>query len=204
MKQNFIVLLLLWSGLFAESMQEVTINHQKFQIVKESYDIYDSKGEFVRFYKVNKDKSLSSVLRLTLKDATGGCSSRSLEDGAYEIKGNEIWLYRYFHRQGQAYLDPYGAQIVEYQVQKDGTLKKLQSKVYVELTQKGYDEESGMEYLFHAPKNEKERVLLNRYVKRVEAKYEGEFLFGDEGEKLIKEVKKALKRKIKSEWKAKA
>jgi hypothetical protein len=203
MKQIFIVLFL-WSGLFAESKEEVTINHQHFKIVKESYDIYDSKGEFVRFYKVNKAKHLSPVLRLTLKDATGGCSSRSLEDGAYEIKGNNIWLYRYFHRQGEAYLDPYGAQIVEYQVQKDGTLKKLQSKVYVELTQKGYDKESGMEYLFHVPKNGKERALLNKYVKQVEAKYEGEFLFGDEGKKLIKEVKKALKRKIKSEWKAKA
>ena len=203
MKQIFLILFF-WSELFAEIKQEVIINHQHFKIVKESYDIYDSKGEFVRFFKINKNKHLTPVLRLTLKDATGGCSSRSLEDGAYEIRGNKIWLYRYFHRQGEAYFAPYGAQIVEYQVQKDGTLEKVKSNVYVELTKKGYDEENGMKYLFHAPKNEKEQALFNRYIKQVEAKYDGEFLYGDEGGKLIKEVKKALKRKIKLEWKAKA
>ena len=201
MKKIFIVILLL-GELFAQSMQEVTINHQKFQIVKESYDIYDSKGQFVRFFKVNKEKKLTPVLRLTLKDVTGGCSTRSLEDGAYEIKGNEIWLYSYFHRQGMAYLSPYGAQIVKYIVQTDGRLKKVKSELYIELTQKRHNKESGMEYLFNTPKNEKERALLNNYIKQVETNYKGKFLLGEEGKKLIEDVKNALTRQIKSRWKS--
>jgi len=101
-----------------------------------------------------------------------------------------------------AYLEPYGAQIVKYIVQTDGTLKKVKSDLYIELTQKRHNKESGMEYLFNPPKNEKERVLLNNYIKRVERIYKGKFLLGKEGEKLIEDVKNALTRQIKSRWKS--
>jgi len=200
MRQIF-MLALLFSQLFSASTEEIIINKQTFSVVKKSYDIYDSKGQYVKFYRVAKDEKPTSILRLTLTDATGNCASRSLQDGAYEIEGNTITLYTLWNRRGKAYLEPYGAKIQKYDVQSDGSLKELSSYVYIEETRKKHDDGSGMEYLFHAPKNKQEEDKLKEYVDEVEEKYHGKFIFGDERKKLIKEVKKALKRKIKLQWK---
>ena len=200
MRQIFMIALL-FSQLFSSSTEEITINKQIFSVVKKSYDIYDSKGQYVKFYRVEKDEKTTSVLRLTLNDATGNCASRSLQDGAYEINGNTITLYTLWNRRGKAYLEPYGAKIQKYEVQSNGMLKELSSYVYIEETRKKHDDGNGMEYLFNAPKNEQEEDKLKEYITEVEEKYHGKFLFGDERKKLIKEVKKALKRKIKLQWK---
>ena len=200
MRQIF-MLALLFSQLFSASTEEIIINKQTFSVVKKSYDIYDSKGQYVKFYRVAKDEKPTSILRLTLTDATGNCASRSLQDGAYEIEGNTITLYTLWNRRGKAYLEPYGAKIQKYDVQSDGSLKELSSYVYIEETRKKHDDGSGMEYLFHAPTNKQEEDKLKEYVDEVEEKYHGKFIFGDERKKLIKEVKKALKRKIKLQWK---
>jgi len=199
MKKIFILVLAL-GQLFAGSVESLTINKQEFSLEKESYNIYDSKGTYVKFYRVEKDKSLTPVLRLTLKDATGNCASKTLEDGAYEIEGSTITLYTLWNRRGRAYLDPYGAKIQKYKVSSDGTLEEISSYVYVEETRKKYDDGNGMEYLFQAPQNSSEQEKLDNYVKEVEEKYKGKFVFGDKSKKLIKDVKEALKRKTKAAW----
>jgi len=199
MKKIFILILVV-SQLFSVSMESLTINKQKFSLEKGSYDIYDSKGSYVKFYRVEKDETLTPVLRLTLNDATGSCSSRSLEDGAYEIEDSTIILYTLWERKGRAYFDPYGAKIQKYSVNSEGKLEEISSKLYIELTKKKYDDGNGMEYLFHEPQNKLEENKLNAYVKEVEEQYKGKFVFGDEHRELIKSVKEALKRKMKSMW----
>ena len=178
--------------------QEISINKHTFTLVTERYAIYDSKGTVMKFYK-NID-SQKPLFHITLADTTGGCSSRSLEDGAYEIEGNKIRLYSFFHRQGTAYMEPYGAKIVTYEVLKNGVLKKLTSRVYIETAKRGHENSKGMKYLFQKPQTDEEKRDLSRYIKQIEEQYDAQFVLGEEGKALIKEVKKALKQKIKRKW----
>jgi len=194
----FIVSILLSQSLFGGS-QNLLINKHKFVIVTESYDIYDSKGTFMKFYDAKN--SNEALFRLTLGDATGGCAARSLEDGSYEIEGDTITLYSLWNRKGKAYLSPYGAKIQKFKVLSNGRLKTISSQVYVEETKRNYDEESGMQYLFHAPTNKEEKEKLDDYVKGVERKYKATFLFGEKGKNLMLQVKEAMKRKLKKTWK---
>ena len=200
MKKIFTLVWLFSFYLFANN-QEITINNHHFTIVTEKYDLYGSKGEVMRFYRDIHDKK--PLFHLILNDATGGCSSRSLEDGAYEIEGNKIKLYSFFNRQGDAYNEPYGAKIVEYEVLNSGELKRLSSRVYIEMAKRGYESSKGMRYLFEKPKTKEEKRELVEYIKEVESKYLAKFVLGDEANSLMKEVKEALKRKIKKRWSSK-
>ncbi len=197
MKKIF-TLLSFFSFFLWATTQEIIINKHTFTLVTERYDIYDSKGRVMKFYK-NRDTQ-KPLFHLTLTDATGGCSSRSLEDGAYEIEGNKIRLYSFFHRQGTAYMEPYGAKLVTYEVTKSGVLKRLNSRVYIETAQRGYENSKGMKYLFQEPQTDKEKNDLAQYIQQIEEQYHAQFVLGEEGKALIKKVKEALKRKIKRNW----
>ena len=190
--------ILLSQSLFGSS-KHLVINKHEFVIVTESYDIYDSKGTFMKLYDAKN--SNEALFRLTLGDATGNCSERSLEDGSYEIEGDTITLYSLWNRRGKAYLSPYGAKIQKFKVLANGKLKIMSSQIYVEETKRNYDKESGMQYLFHAPTNKEEKEKLAQYVKSVEKKYKATFLFGQKGKNLMLQVKNAMKRKLKKTWK---
>jgi len=194
----FIVSILLSQSLFGSS-KHLVINKHEFVIVTESYDIYDSKGTFMKLYDAKN--SNEALFRLTLGDATGNCSERSLEDGSYEIEGDTITLYSLWNRRGKAYLSPFGAKIQKFKVLANGKLKIMSSQIYVEETKRNYDKESGMQYLFHAPTNKEEKEKLAQYVKSVEKKYKATFLFGQKGKNLMLQVKNAMKRKLKKTWK---
>jgi len=199
MKQIFILALVM-SWLFSESMESLTINDQKFSLEKGSYNIYDSKGSYVKFYRVESNKTLTPVLRLTLNDTTGSCESKSLENGAYEIDGATITFYTLWERKGRAYFDPFGAKIQKYKVTSDGKLEELSSMLYIEKTKRDYDDESGMRYLFQKAKNEIEKEQFYAYVKEVESEYGGKFVFANESLELINRVEVALKRKLRLMW----
>ena len=199
MKQVFI-LAFAFSQLFSESIQPITINKQQFNMVRESYDIYDSKGEFIRFYK---DKNETALFRLTLKDVTGDCSSKSLQDGAYEIDEKGITLYSFWDRVGRAYIEPYGARVQRYEVEENGTFKRVFSKLYIETTRQKHNNDSGMKYLFSKPKTAEEEKKLQSYVDEVERVYHGKFVFGKESKELLSLVQKALRKKVKMLWQKK-
>lgn len=190
--------ILLSQSLFGSS-KHLVINKHEFVIVTESYDIYDSKGTFMKFYDANNSKE--ALFRLTLGDATGNCSERSLEDGSYEVEGDTITLYSLWNRRGKAYLSPYGARIQQFKVLANGKLKAMGGQVYVEESKRNYDKESGMQYLFYAPKNKEEKEELAQYVKDVELKYKATFVFKEEAKTLILKVKEAMNRKLKKTWK---
>jgi len=195
--KKILIFALTITQLFSASTENITINHQKFSIVQESYDIYDSKGEFIKLYA---DGNSTSLVRLTIKDVTGGCASKGLQDGAYKVDNQGITFYSFWDRGGKAYLEPYGAKIQRFELQKDGQLKKVSSKIYIEATRKNYDDESGMKYLFHLPKTDNQQAKLDDYILEMEKVYKGKFVFGQEAKELMKDVKKALREKMKSRW----
>lgn len=180
-------------NLFANSIEHLTINNHDFSFVKEHYRLYDTKGDIVKIYN---DKNL--IITFTIWESTGGCSSKAITEGTYEISDNKITFYTMWHRQGKAYLAPYGAKIAHYKVSKFGKLELIDAQIYIEETAKGYDDESGMEYLFNKPKTVEQQEQLANYIKEVEEEYNATFVFNKDA--LIKEVKEALKRKIKAIW----
>ncbi len=197
----FTLILFTLNILFAAAqLEHVTLGNQDFSIVTESYEIYDSKGEVMKFYKEERNNDLTFVLSLILKDKTGSCADKSMQEGAYEINGTTITLYSFWDRKGKVYDSPYGARIQQYEMLPNHTVVLRSSKVYIETARKSYDTESGMKYLFTPPKTESEKEALHVYIKSVEKEYKGVFVFGEEAKILLNEVQDAFRRKMKSVW----
>lgn len=197
----FFLLFFTLNMLFATAVLEhVTLGNQDFSIVTESYDIYDSKGEVMKFYKEERNNDLIFVLSLIIKDKTGTCADKSTQEGAYEINGTTITLYSFWDRKGKVYDSPYGARIQQYKVLPDHSVVLGSSKIYMETARKSYDKQSGMRFLFTPPKTASEKEALQAYVKSVEKQYKGVFVFGEEAKMLIDEVHEAFRRKMKSAW----
>lgn len=186
--------------LFCAELKHVNIGNQDFSITTESYKVYDSKGTVMRMYSEARNNDLLFVLKLTLRDASGPCSAKSLEEGYYEMNATHITLYSSWVRRGKAYDAPIGARIQVFEVQPDHSVKRISSKLYIETERENYNEASGMQYLFEKPQTEKEQTKLALYISGVERKYKGTFVFGKEAQKLRKEVEKALIKKLKSRW----
>ena len=197
----FLPLFFTVSILFATAkLEHVTLGNQDFSIVTETYDIYDSKGEVMKFYKEERNNDLTFVLSLILKDKTGTCADKSMQEGAYEINGTSITLYSFWDRKGKVYDSPYGARIQQYEMLPNHTVVLKSTKVYIETARKSYEPESGMMYLFTPPKTKTQKEALQSYVKAVEKEYKGTFVYGEEAKRLLKEVHEALLRSMKAKW----
>jgi len=200
----FLFIVLSIGALFASAkLEHITIGNQDFSVVIESYDIYDSKGEVMKLYKEERNNDLTFVLSLILKDSTGTCADKSMQEGSYEINGTDITLYSFWDRKGKAYDSPYGARIQRYEMLPNHTVILKSSKVYIETARKNYNKESGMKYLFTPPKTNIQKEALQAYVKSVERAYKGVFVYNNEAERLIEEVQEAFSRKLKAKWKGK-
>ncbi len=198
----FLFIVLSIVTLFASAkLEHITLGNQDFSVVIESYDIYDSKGEVMKLYKEERNNDLTFVLSLILKDSTGTCADKSMQEGSYEINGTHITLYSFWDRKGKAYDSPYGARIQRYEMLPDHTVILKSSKIYIETTRKSYDKESGMKYLFTPPKTNIQKEALQAYVKSVEKEYKGVFVYDNEAKKLIEEVHEAFRRRMKAKWK---
>jgi len=182
-------------------IEHLTIHDNDFYIITDTYDIYDSKGEVMKFYREENTYDMTHLFHLTLEEKTGTCSARSIEEGAYEIDGDKITLYSFWDRQGRIYDVPYGARIQRYRIQPDGTLALLSSRVYVETTKKSFDPESAIRFLWESPQNEADKKAFVDYITSVEHQYKGRFVFGEDAKTLVKEVKAAIRRKNLKRWK---
>lgn len=200
MKIIWVILLSVTTLFSSADLEHITIGNQDFSIVTESYKIYDSKGEVMKFYKEERNNDLTFIFSLILNDATGTCADKSTQSGTYEINGTNITLYSFWDRKGKAYSSPYGARIQHYEMLPNHTVMLRSSKVYIETARKSYDQESGMQYLFKAPKTKDEKERFQKYITSVEKEYKGTFVFDEEAKELLKEVQDALIRKMKSKW----
>lgn len=199
MKVILFLTIIVASILQAGEKSHVTIGNRDFNMSIEAYDLYDSKGKVMKLYN-EENGTLTLCLSLVLEDTTGDCADKSIQEGAYKINGTQLTLYRFWDRQGRAYDAPYGAQIQVYELQPNGMLKSISSRLYIETQHKNYDKSSGMQYLFKAPKNKNEKEALFAYIHSVEKQYKGKFIFGEDALNLISEVKEALMRKKKAVW----
>jgi hypothetical protein len=182
------------------TLKHITIGNQDFSIITENYDLYDSKGEVLRLYREEQNNNLTFILTLILKDRTGACADKSIEDGYYEINGTTLTLYSYWNRRGKAYNAPYGARIQVYRLKDNYDLVRISSKLYIETQRVNYNEDSGIKYLFKTPQTKEEKASLHTYIKAVEHNYKGTFVYGNEAKKLVKEVEDAMMRKMKATW----
>ena len=196
----FILLPILLSFCFGATLKDIEIGKFTFSILTDTYDEYDSKGEVMKLYAQENNNDLTFILSLTLQDRTGSCADKSLEDGSYEINGSTLTLYTAWDRTGRAYDAPYGARIQVYELQSNATFKLISSRLYIETHRKKQDQNSGMQYLFSPPKNEKEQKIFEAYIAEVETRFKGTFVFGEEAKQLRLEVQEALKRKMHSAW----
>ena len=200
MKKTLLLLLLIAQALMGAELKHMTIGNQDFSLTTETYDIYDSKGEVLRLYREEQNNNLTFVFSLILKDRTGACSDKSMEDGYYEINGTKVTLYSHWDRRGKAYDAPYGARVQVYELKDNYNLVRTSSRLYIEMQRRNYSKDSGMKYLFKAPQTPEEKASLKAYVRAVEHQYNGTFVYGDEAKKLIKEVEDAMIRKMRAMW----
>jgi hypothetical protein len=178
--------------------KEVKIGKHIFNLVKESYNEYGDKGVSMALYDVNK--STTHKLSFLLGNESGDCTDKNIEDGNYKIQENKIVFYTHWRRARSSNYMPRGDRIQVYQVDDNGAFKMIDSKVYVEKTRQNEDADEGMKYLFTAPTNEAEKLLLKEYKISVEKKYNAKFVKAEQAKYLVTEVKKALKEKHSSRW----
>jgi len=200
MKKISLVLLVFTYMLIGAELKHITIGNQDFSVITDTYNIYDSKGKVLRFYREELNNNLTFIFTLILKDRTGSCSDKSMEDGYYEINGTKVTLYSYWNRKGRAYNAPYGARVQIYELKDNYNLVRTSSKIYIESQRRNYTKDSGMKYLFKTPKTNMEKKSLKAYVSTVERNYKGVFVYGNEAKKLIKEVEDAMSRKMQAIW----
>jgi hypothetical protein len=201
MKNILLLIFTITVSLYSAQVEKMMIENQNFSIVTETYDIYNSKGEVMKLYKEEDNATLTYVLGMTIKDTTGTCSNKRVQEGSYEIKGKNITLYSFWYRRGDVPSAPYGARITQYELLDNYTATKRSSYIYIESEVKNYDDTTGMQYLFKKPNTAKEKELFKNYITDIERTYKGDFLFGDASQRLIEKVKEALDRKRKSRWK---
>jgi hypothetical protein len=166
-------------------VQRLEIEGHPFALLTESYHLYDSRGESTKFYKEQSNEDLTYLFTLVLDDKTGGCSGKVIQKGAYEIAGGELILYSFWDKSGTLTDVPYGGRIQRYKVGNDGMFELLSSQIYIALG----DEP-----------NEKDPKKLAVYIKRMERLFEGDFVLGEAGKKLLIKVQKALRKK-QPKWK---
>jgi len=193
----FLVPLMLFS---VESIGTIDIGSTHFKAVKETYREYGDKGTELKIYPKNGDRDKLPILAFTLQYISGSCADKSIEEGAYEINGSKIMFYSRWERSGRAYDAPIGDRIQVYRVDDNGTIVYESGKLYIERYAKRYDSESGMQYLFNAPKNRQEQEALREYKKRVERIFKGKFVEGKAAKALHDEVEEALMRKHREIW----
>ena len=191
---------LLMTLLHSAELKHISMGNFEYSLITDSYDAYDSKGEVMKLYAEENNNDLTFILSLTLHDKTGTCSDKSLEDGSYEINGTTLTLYSAWDRLGRAYDAPVGARIQVYELQPNATFKRISSRLYIETHRKKQDQNSGMQYLFSPPKNEKEQKEFEAYITEVETRFKGTFVFGEEAKQLRLEVQEALRRKMQTAW----
>ena len=201
MKKLLLLLFTLSSLLLSTEFEQITAEKKNFLVITESYKEYTSTGKAMRLYIEEPNHNLTLLFSLTLADATGVCSDKKIQKGTYDLNSTHVTLYNFWDRIGDTYSAPYGARIQHYKILDNNTLDLLYAKIYIESEAKNYALESGMQYLFDAPKTDTEQALFEEYITDMERQYKGAFVFADNATKLMIDVRHALNKKSQSRWK---
>ncbi|WP_177765608.1 hypothetical protein [Flavobacterium sp. I3-2] len=143
------------------------------------------------------------------------CGIRLLEIRKHKIIKNTIVIYSYWANQTNVTFQRYGFKKDVYTIDKNGNFVKLDSKIFIEDNIFSDDYEDiekneiyfeeyfngrhiGMDFIYKEPKTEFEKEALKDYMGLIERNFNANFVLGLEQKKLEKEVRKALKKEIKS------
>ncbi len=159
-----------------------------YVLLTEPYDLYDSRGKSVKFYREEPDENLTYLLTFVLEDRTGGCLGKRIQRGVFRFEDENLTLYTLYERSGSIKEAPEGAMITRYRIGKNGALQFVSRRFYIESHRRSKHDRSGMRYLFKAPQNAEEKALLKAYVQKQERIFEGEFVMGAAALKLRKKV----------------
>ena len=196
-----LLFLVITLSVWSDTIKEITIEGNSYVIVHESYNEYSDKGIEMKLYKKEQNRDTLPLFSFTLENQSGGCGERSTQEGSYEINGSTITLYSHWDRSGRAYDAPRGDRIQHYRVDADGSVTWIDGLLYIERQAKNYDKESGLKYLFKAPKNAEEKAKLQSYIQTTQRIFKGKFVEKDEAGKLHEKVDKALMKKRQTRWK---
>lgn len=181
------------------SQADFQINGFKYEFKEESIDNLDAEGQRVKLYRIDSSGTKKQLLSHILISSRGDCNSNSLEIGDYKISDSTLTFYSFWCTMGDAPVSPYGARKQIYKIHKDGKITLQSSAIYIETTVTYWNENEGIQYLEKQPKNETERLALNRYIQKVEKEYHATFVLGDNAQQLISDVKEALDEQIQHE-----
>ena len=184
----------------AGAKEGAVLNHHKFDFVNEIYNEYGERGVILKIYRDGADREAPPLYTFTLESTWGGCRDKAIEKGAYEINGSKIRFYTHWERTGSMDTAPRGDRIAVYRVDENGTMVKESARLYVEQYVRGYDWESGMQYLFKAPSTSNEREALRKYIDVVERTFGGRFVQGEAAKIVHDQVAEALDRKYRNLW----
>lgn len=178
----------------------VLINHHKFDFVNEVYNEYGERGVTLKIYRHGADREASPLYTFTLESTWGGCRDKTVEKGAYEINGSKILFFTHWDRVGSVDNAPRGDRVAVYRIDDNGSIVRESARLYVERYARGYDRESGMQYLFSRPSTQEEREALQKYIDGVEHAFQGKFVQGKTAKLLHDQVADALDRKYRNLW----
>ncbi|RLA68351.1 MAG: hypothetical protein DRQ78_00930 [Epsilonproteobacteria bacterium] len=181
--------------------KEVYIGIHTFTLIEESYNEYGQKGVTMALYTKGTNVGMLRKLNFSIRNESGPCSDKNVEEGHYVINKDSITLYSHWKRSRSSDNTPIGDRIQVYKLNKHASFYLSDSKIYIEKSRRNKDTDEGMKYLYTEVKTKYEKVLLDSYVSNIEETFKAKFVLGDEARVLAKEVKKALMQKEKQRWK---
>jgi hypothetical protein len=151
-----------------------------------------------------KGKTFHHLLSHTLYYKDVDCNSIVIELGGYDIHGNLIVFYSYWANMGSALASYYGVRKQVYQVSDKGQVKLKDSVLNIisgPMTEENEASGHGGDFLELNTKEKdlEQNLALKKYVRLIEKKFGGKFVFSDEADHLRKEVKTRLESEIQKE-----
>jgi len=196
-----LTILILFSTLHAfKSEKKVRIGTHTFNLVKEDYNEYGDKGMTMVLYALDGHKSTSKKLSFLLRNESGQCFDKDIENGTYVIKKDSIIFYTHWERSRSRDDTPSGDRMQVFIVDENGSFTMSDSKIYVERTRQNADADEGMQYLHKEAKTAEQKKLLAEYIASVEHIFKAKFVLGDEADNLAFKVHNALLKKQKQQW----
>lgn len=152
-------------------------------------------------------KTFQHLLQHTLFYEDGDHNSTVLELGDYEVQGDRIVFYSYWANAGDAPTSYSGVRKQVYQVSHKGRVTLKESQLYIDSGWRSEEYEAsdhGGQYIDKKLNSPEQNLALQKYIRLIEKKFGGKFVFLEEAKHLIKEVKTKLETEIQkntADWK---
>jgi hypothetical protein len=168
-----------------------------FQVQIKSTDPDQSPLEKTLHLSRKNGKTFHHLLSHTLYYEDSDCNSIMLELGDYDIQGNQMVFYSYWANMGDAPASYYGVRKQVYEVSPKGRVRLKDSVLHIisgPRTEENQASGHGVDFLElnTQEKDLEQNLALKKYVRLIEKKFGGRFVFSNAADSLMKEVKTRL------------